>query len=56
MSARFRAAGIDVAWHDYAHPSYAQLHGDFVPYLSALDLLLNVGDASLATLHQKASG
>ena len=53
--ARFRAAGIDVAWHDYAHPSYAQLHGDFVPYLSVLDLLLNVGKASLAVLQQKAS-
>ena len=53
--ARFRAAGIDVAWHDYAHPSYAQLHGEFVPYLSVLDLLLNVGKASLAALHQKAS-
>ncbi len=53
--ARFRAAGIDVALHDYAHPSYAQLHGDFVPYLSVLDLLLNVGKASLAALHQKTS-
>ena len=53
--ARFRAAGIDVAWHDYAHPSYAQLHGDFVPYLSVLDLLFNVGKASLAALQQKAS-
>ena len=29
---------------DYAHPTYPQLHGDFVPYLSALDLLLNCGD------------
>ena len=53
--ARFAAAGIDVVWHDYAHPSYAQLHGQFVPYLSVLDLILNVGDASLATLHRKAS-
>ena len=54
--ARFRAAGIDVAWHDYAHPTYAQLHGDFIPYLSVLDLLLNVGKSSLAALHQGASG
>ena len=52
---RFRAAGIDVAWHNYAHPDYAQLHGDFVAYLSVLDLLLNVGKSSLAALHQKAS-
>jgi hypothetical protein len=40
---RFRAAGVEVAWHSYQHPHYPQLHGDFVPYLSALDLLLNVG-------------
>lgn len=46
----FAAAGIQVAWHDYPHPDYAQLHGDFVPYLSVLDLLLNKGDASLAVL------
>lgn len=40
---RFFEAGINVAWHDYAHPVYPQLHGDFVSHLSALDYLLNVG-------------
>jgi len=24
-------------------PGYPQLHGDFIPYLSVLDMLLNVG-------------
>ena len=43
---RFNAAGIEVVWHDYSHPVYDQLHGDFVPYLSAIDLLLNVGARS----------
>jgi hypothetical protein len=43
---RFAAEGIDVVWHAYQHPQYAQLHGDFVPYLSALDLLLNAGPAA----------
>ena len=47
---RFKAAGLGVTWHDYPHPSYAQLHGDFVPYLSILDLLLNAGDTSLSVL------
>lgn len=46
----FNAAGIDVVWHDYAHPIYAQQHGEFVPYLSVLDLLLNEGSCSLAVL------
>jgi WbqC-like protein family len=33
-----------------AHPSYAQQHGEFIPYLSVLDLILNVGRESLAVL------
>jgi WbqC-like protein len=48
--ARFRAAGIAVEAQDYAHPVYAQLHGEFVTALSALDLLLMHGDEALAIL------
>lgn len=44
--ARFRSDGIDVVWQDYEHPVYPQQHGEFVPYLSVLDLLLNCGDDS----------
>ena len=47
---RFSAAGIEVIWHDYVHPTYAQQHGAFVPYLSVLDLILNAGPDSLAVL------
>jgi hypothetical protein len=42
----FGAAGIEVSWHSYRHPHYPQLHGEFIPCLSALDLLLNVGPAA----------
>jgi hypothetical protein len=49
---RFGAAGIEVAWHSYVHPTYAQQHGEFVPYLSVLDLVLNVGEKSLSVLSQ----
>jgi WbqC-like protein family len=42
----FDEHGIAVAWQDYQHPVYPQQHGDFVPYLSALDLVLNCGDDS----------
>jgi hypothetical protein len=52
---RFAAAGIEVVWHDYAHPTYAQQHGEFVPYLSVLDLVLNVGARSLSVLSQQAT-
>jgi hypothetical protein len=50
--AQFAAAGIGVVWHNYIHPSYPQRHGEFVPYLSVLDLILNVGRESLAVLSQ----
>ena len=40
----FARHGITVEWQRYAHPVYPQLHGAFVPYLSALDLVLNCGE------------
>lgn len=48
----FAAAGVEVSWHDYAHPTYPQLHGTFVPYLSVLDLILNMGGEARAILSQ----
>jgi hypothetical protein len=48
--ARFEAEGIRVLYQAYAHPQYAQLHGDFAPFLSGLDLLLTHGDEALAIL------
>ena len=41
--AAFQAERITVEWQGYEHPTYPQLHGPFVPYLSALDLVLNCG-------------
>jgi WbqC-like protein family len=49
---RFAAAGIRVLYQAYSHPVYAQQHGDFVPFLSGLDLLLMHGDASLGILRR----
>jgi WbqC-like protein family len=51
--APFAAAGIEVIWHNYSHPTYPQQHGEFVPYLSVLDLMLNLGGNSLSVLSQK---
>ena len=48
--AAFAARGIDVTWQDYHHPVYPQQHGPFLPYLSAIDLLLNCGDAGALIL------
>ena len=47
---QFPEAGITVLQQSYTHPVYAQLHGDFVPFLSGLDLLLNHGPAGLDIL------
>jgi WbqC-like protein len=49
---QFQAAGIAVCAQEYAHPVYAQPQGEFVPFLSALDLLLTHGDDALAILRQ----
>ena len=50
--AQFKAAGIAVEAQRYEHPVYAQLHGEFAPLLSALDLLLMHGDEALAILRR----
>jgi hypothetical protein len=46
----FDAAGIEVRRQAYAHPVYPQLHGEFVPFLSSLDLLLMQGSRGLEIL------
>ena len=47
---RFEATGIRVLYQDYAHPVYPQLHGEFAPNCSGLDLLLTHGDDALPIL------
>lgn len=42
----FERAGVSVRYIDYARRPYTQLHGAFIPYVSALDLLANLGPAA----------
>lgn len=49
---QFRAAGIAVLYQRYEHPVYAQQHSEFMPFLSAVDLLLTHGDESLPILRR----
>lgn len=51
----FADAGIELAFHDYAHPAYLQAHPGFEPYMSALDLLFQHGPASRAILQETAA-
>ncbi len=46
----FEKAGIKVKFQDYAHPVYNQLYGEFIPYLSIVDLIFNHGENSLPIL------
>jgi len=48
----FAQAGIRLEYQDYKHPVYPQLYGEFVPYLSVVDLLFNCGPKSLEILVQ----
>src|SRR5439155_20755908 len=47
---QFAVAGIAVEAQRYEHPVYTQLHGEFTPFLSTLDLLLTQGHEALAIL------
>ena len=49
---QFAAAGIRVETQHFDHPAYPQEHGEFTPFLSALDLLLMKGDEALGILRE----
>jgi hypothetical protein len=54
--ALFAKMRIRLEYHSYRHPVYSQLHGEFVPYLSVIDLFFNHGRESLGILtHQRAA-
>ena len=48
----FAEAGIEVRYHDYAHPSYPQCHPGFEPLMSVIDLLFNCGERSRDVLSE----
>ncbi len=43
---KFRDHGIEPVFQSYRHPVYRQLHGEFKPYMSVIDLLFNEGPRS----------
>lgn len=48
--ALFEQAGLKLELQHWQAPTYPQLHGEFIPDLSIVDLLLNVGPDSLRVL------
>jgi hypothetical protein len=51
---RFEAASLRVSYMDYALAPYPQLHGEFNPYVSIVDLLVNRGPEASSYLTSKA--
>jgi hypothetical protein len=45
-SSAFEEIGVPVRYFNYRHPEYPQLFGDFLPYMSVIDMLFNCGDRS----------
>jgi len=43
----FEKGNIKLEYHQYNHPVYTQLFGEFISYLSVIDLLFNKGENSL---------
>lgn len=46
----FEDAGVDVQYMQYSLTQYPQLHGAFNPYVSALDLVANLGPAGASAI------
>lgn len=44
---KFSEANMQVIYQDFQHPTYPQLYGDFIPGLSIIDLLFNIGPKSI---------
>ena len=52
--AAFAAMGITVTFLDFMHPEYRQsTHRPFVPYLSVVDMLINIGPVATKKLIQE---
>lgn len=42
----FKQRNIELIWQHYSHPVYNQQYGEFIPYMSIIDLLFNEGPNS----------
>ena len=51
----FDEAGIQVRFQEFHHPVYPQVYEPFVPCMSAIDLLFNHGEGSMAVLAEEAT-
>ena len=50
----FKEKKLEVKFQNYVHPEYHQQFGDFLPYMSVIDLIFNEGASSLNIIRQGA--
>ena len=43
----FKEKDVKLYWYEYQHPVYPQIKGEFIPYLSVVDLLFNTGSEAI---------
>lgn len=48
----FEKEKIQIAFQDFHHPTYPQRYGDFIPYMSVIDLLLNTGEDAISYIRE----
>jgi hypothetical protein len=48
----FSRQNMQVKFFQFQHPAYVQQHGEFLPYMSAVDLLFNCGAAGRAIIQK----
>jgi|UPI00036EC18A hypothetical protein len=48
----FPQNNINLIFQNFQHPSYPQLFGEFIPYLSILDLIFNCGEDSQSIIRR----
>ncbi len=51
----FEKKNIEINYFDFKHPVYNQLYGNFIPYLSCIDLIYNCGDKSKQIIEKSSN-
>ena len=56
IGGEFPKNNISLYYHNYQHPTYKQLYGDFLPYMSIIDLIFNEGFDKSLNIIKKGRG
>lgn len=52
QSDSFKRRGIEVKYNNFRNPVYNQLGGEFIPYMSVIDLIFNEVPKSIEIIHK----